>query len=48
MFSFFNVFGSNFTQEVIQYGIDELNTNLAKGMSLEEAGKKAGEGELAK
>jgi len=34
--------GSNFTQEWFQGGISELNTNLAKGMSLEQAGIEAG------
>lgn len=48
MFSLFNVFGSNFVQEVFQYGTDELNTNLAKGMSLEEAGEKAGKAMMSK
>ena len=38
MFSLFNVFGSNFSQEIFQYGIGELNVNLAKGMSLDKAG----------
>jgi len=48
MYDLLSVVGTNFFQEWFQGGIGEVNTNLAKGMDLDEAGLAAGKFMMSK